>query len=109
MATPLGRPASSEFWVRLVRTTSGWRDRVFGGAIGALVVVAVAISGWGGDVPDKPGRFRVIVGRQGTDEGVGVATAFWRRSARQALRAVESDLAELSPAEFAVKYGLDAD
>ena len=109
MATPLGRPASSEYRVRLIRTTSDWRDRVFGGALGALVVVAVAIFGWGGDVPDKPGRFRVVVGRRGADEGVGVATAFWRRDAGRALRAVQSDLADLSPAEFAVKYGLDAD
>lgn len=53
---------------------------------------------------ERDPRYWVVVGRHGTDEGIGVRTAKTRRAAQRALVDVQSALDALSPADFRERF-----
>lgn len=71
--------------------------------------VLTAIFGWwpwmaDADLPDP--RYRVVVGRHGSDNVVGVAMARRHRKGRRLLAEVEGSLATLDVQQFEQRYDL---
>lgn len=73
-------------------------------AFGAVLLVLDILTVW---MPiGRDPRFWILVGRLGSEDGIGVATAITRKRASSLLDTVRTDLGTLTVGEFRTRYGL---
>jgi hypothetical protein len=97
--------AGERYWAKVVSVPRDWHDlRLL--PFFALWGSVIAIFGWTGEGLDRDPRFRVVVGRHGSEDSVGVRVARSRRRARRERDAVEQDLVNMSSEQFARRYDL---
>lgn len=101
MTDPSAEPhavAASEYWVRLVEPPT----RKYEGFLRLILNIwGVLEAIW---PMERDPRYWVVVGRHGTEEGIGVRTAKTRRAAQRALTDVHSALDTLSPSAFQERF-----
>lgn len=101
MTDPSAEPhavAASEYWFRLVEPPP---TKYEGFLRLVLNIWGVLEAIW---PMERDPRYWVVVGRHGTEEGIGVRTAESRRAAHRALSDVQSALDRLSPADFRERF-----
>jgi len=90
---------SSPYWARVTAVENG--------RIAALLITALEWVTFGFDLPFTEPRYRVLVGRKGTDDVVGVREARTKRRAERELERVQLILAGSTDAEARAALDLD--
>ena len=92
-ANPSEQPAEKVYWARVATVDNGRWLVVLMDAVGC--VVGFLPEAW----VDWEPRYRVLVGRHGTDDAIGVRQARTRRAVRRQLAEVQTVLADSTAGE----------